>query len=119
MASNLIYISGPISDDPDYFAKFAAVEDYLTQRGCPVLNPARMFDGIAKAGAGYGQIMNLCLALVRQADCIALLPDWKHSPGANAELEAYFHRRNLPRVLSFALVRDNRSGRWVVQPTHE
>lgn len=88
-SNQIIYIAGPISDDPDYDAKFAAVEDYFAKRGCPALNPARMFAGIAAAGVGYDAIMKYCLALVEQADVIALLPNWYKSEGAIRELMRY------------------------------
>lgn len=116
---NLIYIAGPISDDLNYYAKFAAVEEYLTRRGHSVLNPARMFEGIAKSGASYRKIMELCRAVVQKADIIVLLPGWQGSKGANTELAVYSHGRHFPRVLYVDLVRDRRSGRWIVHPTHE
>lgn len=40
-----VYISGPISNEPDYKAKFAKAEAELKEQGFEVINPAK-FDGL-------------------------------------------------------------------------
>lgn len=77
----IIYIAGPMSghdnENREAFNKEAA---RLSQRGHTVLNPAMLPDGLSQA-----QYMDICLAMLRSAEGVLLLPGWKSSAGATAE----------------------------------
>lgn len=76
-----IYIAGPMTGhenfNRDAFNKMAA---RLADRGHVVLNPATLPTGLSQ-----GEYMDICLAMVRAADGVFLLPGWKASSGAIAE----------------------------------
>ncbi len=75
-----IYIAGPISGNPDFLATFTAVELNLLSKGWIVLNPARL-----PAGMSEPAYMDICLAMVRNADAIMMLDGWEDSQGATCE----------------------------------
>ena len=74
------YIAGKITNDPDFYQKFATAAEELELDGCIVLNPAELPRGLTKA-----EYMKLCFAMIDIADVVALLPDWMDSPGACVE----------------------------------
>ena len=74
------YISGAITHDPDYKAKFADAEMVLDHLGYVVLNPTN-----TPLGLNYEEYMELDLLLVKIADTLVMLSDWKHSDGATLE----------------------------------
>ncbi len=76
-----IFISGKITGDPDYKAKFAAVEAFYEKKGYIVLNPA-----VLPAGMQPADYMRICFAMIDTADAVAFLPDHTRSPGAELEL---------------------------------
>ena len=80
----ILYISGPISSRMDtYKAEFDAAESYLsTWKGHTVLNPAGH-----PLGLKYEDYLDIDLAMVRAADGIVMLKDWKQSSGAKLELK--------------------------------
>lgn len=76
-----VYLSGAISADPDYKAKFKRYEAEAKASGARlVLNPA-----IFPPGWEYDAYMEHCLIMVRRCDTMLMLPDWRQSPGACAE----------------------------------
>ena len=91
-----IYISGAITSDPGFKAKFGRVARTLTLQGHAVFNPATL-----PAGLTYDEYMSIDLAMVGVADAIYMLPCWKDSPGANRELK---FARELDKVIIFAPV---------------
>lgn len=79
----ILYISGPISSDMEqYKTKFDAAESYLNWKGHTVLNPAGHPPGMK-----YEDYLDIDLAMVRAADGIVMLKDWKQSSGAKLELK--------------------------------
>ncbi|HEN3233718.1 TPA: DUF4406 domain-containing protein [Yersinia enterocolitica] len=86
-----IYIAGPMTgvanDNRDTFNQVAKS---LTGRGYIVLNPAAL-----PPGSTQHQYMDICFAMLRAADCIFLLPGWKHSAGATAEYH-YGYKMAIP-----------------------
>ena len=76
-----IYISGAISNDPNFKNKFKKAEEKLKKESI-VLNPANLPEGMK-----YTDYMKICMPMVEIADAIFILKDWKTSKGAKAEVE--------------------------------
>lgn len=76
----VIYIVGPMKNDPDYEKKFDAAESYLSWKGWTVLNPACLPQGLK--GNAY---MPICMAMIDAADAVCLLKDSHMSAGASVE----------------------------------
>ena len=83
----IVYLSGPISGDPDFRETFAKAKKELEEKGgVLVINPAGL-NGVASDGVlGYEDYMSMDEALIRKADTLMLLPGWTWSPGCNREL---------------------------------
>lgn len=75
-----IYIAGPITGQPHFREIFNRAELDLINKGWIVLNPARL-----PAGLSESAYMDICLAMVRQADALVMLPGWDDSQGASCE----------------------------------
>ena len=78
--SKIVFISGAISGDPDYKAKFAAAEKLLTERGYIVLNPTVLPEKMP-----YEKLMEICFSMIDAADAVYFLEGWKNSPGSLRE----------------------------------
>lgn len=75
----IVYLAGKITGDPAYRAKFADAEMVLRELGHTVLNPAVLPDGLE-----YAAYMAIDEQLLRAADAVCLLPDWKQSASARS-----------------------------------
>lgn len=75
-----IYIAGPITNDPDYEAKFDEAARQLAWKNWIPLNPA-----ILPKGLNSEAYMPICLAMVNAADAIVLLNGHENSAGACIE----------------------------------
>jgi len=75
-----IYISGKITGDRQYKAKFRAAEKRLRAAGHIPISPAAMPDGLKPA-----DYMRACFALMEAADVVLFLPDYDESQGATLE----------------------------------
>lgn len=85
----ILYLSGPISGDPDYKEKFDAADSYLsTWKEHVVLNPAVLPFGLKR----YSDYMDVGMAMLKTAEGIVMLHGWKSSPGAREELKAAIER---------------------------
>ena len=79
---NVVYIAGKMRGLPDLGrGQFNAAEERLRAKGYKVLNPARLPDDLPEEC-----YMPICLAMLDQADTIALLPTWEDSNGAKIEV---------------------------------
>lgn len=95
----MLYISGPITGNPDYLEQFAAAELELATRGYDVYNPAahvleKKDALVLPAAPGYegtpswsDYMRRDILVIARDADGLALLPGWADSEGAVLEVQ--------------------------------
>ena len=79
-----IYISGGITDVPNYPTKFRLAEEFLIKYGFNVLNPCRCND-ILPPNAEHSDYMTISLAALSLCDSIYMLKGWSKSKGANIE----------------------------------
>ena len=77
-----IFISGKITGDPDYKAKFEAAAEAYKKKGYTVLIPSVLPGGMQPA-----DYMRICFAMIDTADVVAFLPGFSKSPGAQLELQ--------------------------------
>ena len=78
-----LYISGPISGDPNFAERFAAADVELSDRGYDVLNPAHL--SAAYPNLTEKEYMRLSIDLIGMADGIYMLEGWQYSNGATME----------------------------------
>lgn len=67
-----IYISGPITGNPNYKEQFAAISRMLAKDGHIVIDPSVETEGLSPR-----DYMRISLARLEAADEILLLPGWK------------------------------------------
>ena len=78
-----IYLSGKITGDENYKAKFNAMAEKLKALGYAVFNPA-----ILPEGFDYEDYMKIDLAALSTCDAILLMDNLVNSPGAIRERNA-------------------------------
>lgn len=87
-----IYISGAITNDPDYRRKFALAENVLKQdHPCArIINPANNeiapFGNVVTPEEIWEAYMEISREQVKQSDIVATLPGWEQSRGAVEEV---------------------------------
>lgn len=79
-----IYISGAITNNPDYFADFTKAQMKLYKKGYSVINPALVAQALPET-LEHEDYMHLDFALLDLCDCIYMLKGWEQSAGANRE----------------------------------
>lgn len=79
-----VYISGPITNEPNYRKKFRRAALWLAVGGHEPVSPVDMLSGIH---FDYEQYMAIDLAAVRQCDGVYMLKGWESSEGAKREKE--------------------------------
>ena len=92
-----IYIAGRVTGvKPEVYEKqFAAVKAELEKAGHEVINP--LADIPHEDTTNWGLTIMECLPYVAQCDCIAMLPGWERSDGA--QIEYHFARGHHLQVL--------------------
>ena len=74
----IVYIAGPITGHLRYRENFKKAEDTLTAMGHIVINPSRLPSGLE-------HYMQICKAMIDQADAIFFLRGWEGSKGGMEE----------------------------------
>ena len=80
-----IYISGPISDDPDYKEKFHAAHQMLEECGFEVLDPTELVK--VSDEKDYSDYLSEAVWHMLQCDQLYMLKGWSQSTGAKLELK--------------------------------
>lgn len=94
-----IYIAGPITGTEDYIERFMEAEAVIVRKGHEPVNPLHIGSLIATVGRtaiSYGNIMNICKALLGACDAVYMMPGWQRSNGARIE-----HAEAINRGLKF------------------
>lgn len=81
-----IYISGAITNNPNYKEDFERAEDYL-QREYPndeIINPALVNSCLPKSTT-HEEYMRMSFCMLDMADAIFMISNWKTSCGASQE----------------------------------
>ena len=79
----IVYISGAITNDPNYKDKFAKAEKRLTDKGHKVINPAKVAESLPELK--HEQYLLIDKAMIDICDAVYFLKDWKESDGAQME----------------------------------
>ncbi len=85
----MIYLSGPISNTPDYKERFQIVEDRLTPKyGHKILNPvkATRLKWERPELVKWQTLMLYCLECLSYCDKIYMMKGWENSAGCKMEL---------------------------------
>lgn len=77
----VVYVAGPITQNPDYLAHFRWAERQLKQADCQPLLPI-----ILPEWLDWGQALHICYSLIDTADALAFLPGSGKSEGAILEI---------------------------------
>lgn len=81
-----IYISGSISNNPNYKEDFERAEDYLNNKfpGIEIINPALVNSFLPKSTT-HEEYMKMSFCMLDMADAIYMIKGWKKSCGACQE----------------------------------
>ena len=99
------YISGAITNNPNYKSDFERAEMWLKSQGYEVINPCKVPYNLS-----YAEYMKIDLALLELCDGIYMLSNWKQSNGAKTELAV---AKALGKKVKFE------SKQWSIRPKEE
>ena len=92
-----VYISGGITDVPDFKERFKEAEKHLRDLCFNVINPAGLQDNVTIGEFTHYDYMNICVALLELSDCAYFLDGWDNSDGSKDEF-SYAGDLNIPRI---------------------
>lgn len=81
-----VYISGAITNNPNYEAEFAAAEKEIVEAGHEVINPAKVNMPLPESTT-HDEFMHVSFALMDLCDTVFMLKSWETSKGAHMEFE--------------------------------
>lgn len=96
----IVYIAGPITNDPDYERKFNQVEKKLREMGYRPINP--IAGNEKRRGWTYKQYIDRGLRLLMTSDAICITDVWVDSKGLDAET-AYVDAVGLPKMYAIEI----------------
>ena len=82
-----VYISGGITDVPDFKERFKKAERHLRELGFNVINPAGLQDNVTIGDFTHYDYMNFCIGLLELSDCVYFLDNWEQSDGSKSEMQ--------------------------------
>ena len=91
-----IYISGPITNNPNHRTDFNAAENMLRRRGYETINPSKLY--LVAPGLTWKQYMKVCLKLLKCADAIYMLDGFERSRGALIEFNRAHLLPNIKKI---------------------
>ena len=95
-----IYIAGPMTGKPNWNAEaFAEAEQWYSDQGHTVLNPASHTPRVNPESITHEQYMKIALAMVDAVDLVVFLDGWEHSKGAQME---YDHAIRTGKMVDYA-----------------
>ena len=77
-----VYISGPITDVPDYKEKFGLIETSLKLEGYETVNPSNVNLG---ENATWEEYLRHDIKLLCDCDAVFMMKGWQRSKGARIE----------------------------------
>lgn len=77
-----VYLSGPITNDPNYFEKFREAEEDFLNKGFDVFNPTNIPKSL-----DYEDQMDICLKVLEKCDAVFMMAEWRESNGARREYQ--------------------------------
>lgn len=80
----LVYISGAITNNKNYYEDFEKAEDWLVKNNHEAINVAKIMRQVPQLK--YEQYMKIDYALIDVSDAVFMLDGWQKSKGACAEL---------------------------------
>lgn len=80
----IIYLSGAITGEKDYWQKFAQTEQMLTVKGYEVINPASICAMLPRLE--HDEYMTVCFPLLALADAIYVIDGEETSKGVQDEI---------------------------------
>lgn len=88
-----VYISGAITNNPNYKEEFAKAEELLKRNGCEPVNP------VDEEGKTWSEYMRRDIKLLCDCDAIYQIKGWEKSCGAKLE-------NDIAKALGLLFVRD-------------
>ncbi len=81
-----IYISGAITNNPNYKEDFERAEDYINKNfeNAAIINPALVNSHLPKSTT-HKEYMKMSFCMLDMADAIYMIKNWKTSCGASQE----------------------------------
>lgn len=80
-----IYLSGPISNNPNFRRMFREAKSILEAQGySDIVNPAELCE-VIPSNYPYDRILDLCIDMLAECDVLILLPGWRESHGCGRE----------------------------------